>query len=189
MHTIAGKYFGITEISDCPVRNLASPLEWKKKTATSVTATSSAGGQRTQHWTTTSTVDAFPTATSTPLLFNKPRFEISVQPLGTLCTGIISAQRCPTVPSTQMYCTNPPKDRTGDLSSQFTPHAASHMQPSNACHLQCMPPQCTAITPLTIPIINSCFCKAGVGSQPPTPASISLSRLDVFSTVVPGRIY
>ena len=31
MHTIAGEYFGITEISDCPVRNLASPLEWKKK--------------------------------------------------------------------------------------------------------------------------------------------------------------
>ena len=86
-------------------------------------STSAAGGQRTQHWTTTSTVDAFPTATSTPLLFNKPRFEISVQPLGTtLCTGIISAQRCPTVPSTQNVLHQPTKRQ--DRGSVFTIHTA-----------------------------------------------------------------
>ena len=68
-------------------------------------------------------MDAFPTATSTPLLFNKPRFEISVQPLGTtLCTGITSAQRCPTVPSTQNVLHQPTKRQ--DRGSVFTIHTA-----------------------------------------------------------------
>ena len=86
----------------------------------------------------------------------------------------------------------PTKDRTGDLSS----HVSHRMLATFQLHHTCNPPtmhantQYTASTSLTIPpSSNSCFCKAGVGSQPPTPASISHSRLDIFSTVVPGRIY
>ena len=83
-------------------------------------------------------------------------------------------------------CTAPTHQKTGQGICLHNSHRMLHHTCNPPMHAT---PQCTAITPLTIPIINSCFCKAGVGSQPPTPASIFHSRLDIFSTVVPGRIY